>query len=126
VRAECENQRANYLDYVDTLIESRHFKMDMFGSWKNRVKKYKEYKELQRLDRRSRIDRSKLPTLDEDSYVDPTDEEVIITREHTRDRSTDASFESANDETLTEIETEQNTPSSKTFKAKVSSFERNN
>jgi len=95
MRAECENQKANYLEYVDTLMRSERFDIQMFGSWANRVKRYKEFKEEQsRHSSGPFIDRSKLSTLKEDSYVEDLSDK---TTSENKDRSSDISFKSANE-----------------------------
>ena len=45
MRVECDNQRANYLDYVKVLIDSNSFEPELFGNWIQRVNKYREFKE---------------------------------------------------------------------------------
>jgi len=106
-------------------MKTERFEIEMFGPWANRVKKYKTFKEEQKRHKnRPYIDRSKLPILEEDSYVEDNGEDE--TNKESRDRSPDISFESANDDTLTEKETEKDpcTPSTQSFLAKICSFER--
>jgi len=71
VRVECENERANFLDYVNMLIETERFEPEMFGSWIHRVKKYKEFKNKQKI----RPLNQRVTTFTEQSYVENTVEE---------------------------------------------------
>jgi len=134
IRVECENARANYLDYVGLLIDSNRFEHEMFGSWLPRVKKYRDYKLSQRAKKQSQRN----DNFTEESYVENS--ETNSTQDATSegsdtsnttviggDLTNDQTNASTNDES--EIQTEQNeSPTTSrgifgTVMAKITSFE---
>lgn len=67
MRIECDNQRANYLDYVKVLIDSNSFEPELFGNWIQRVNKYREFKENMK---KTRPKPQKVITLEEESFLE--------------------------------------------------------
>jgi len=69
MRIGCENQRANYLDYVSMLLNTERFDRSMFGNWATRAEKFQAYKANQAKTRT--LSRQNYETIDEETYIDP-------------------------------------------------------
>lgn len=103
MRVECGNQRANYLDYVNTLMKSGKFEIGMFGNWKTRVEKYLKFKENLRAQKQA-TKQVELVELEEETYVEAKDDDRL---EKDDDESSISSYKST--ETVVEQQPEQET-----------------
>jgi len=79
MRIGCENQRANYLDYVFMLMQTERFDRTMFGNWATRAEKFKSYKEDQINAKRNQRSKTTYETIDEETYIDQRDEDELST-----------------------------------------------
>jgi len=130
MRVECGNTRANYLDYVNMLIERNRFEPSLFGSWVPRVKKYLDYKKNQR------STRPKPPRneFEEQSYCETEDKEGNDDKESTTSYKSTETVIDLEDETAQTTETQKTSPNTQPtskgifggMMAKLTSFDSKN
>jgi len=105
MRVECDNQRANYLDYVHLLIESGRFEPELFGNWISRVKKYREFKDREK----SKNKNPPKSNLVEESYVEIGTEAQEKSKEKEVDEDTNSVSSFKSTETILDNETQMDT-----------------
>jgi len=118
MRVACENERANYLDYVTMLMSTERFERSMFGNWANRAEKYQDYKREQNRSRQKNKTKT-FETIEEESYIDPDslNNDNLVDDD---DRSTSSYLST---ETVKDPENETTEPSEKNVCDKITSFE---